>query len=103
MILDQDYLRLEYIVLALAGFFGFLGVIEALDKDRYDVSHVAIDKSGNWLTGENARKYLEIGTSHKVRSQEMKDFLNDKKNAIGEFANGEIDGKEKKMWITNPV
>ncbi len=45
MILDQDYLKLEYIVLALAGFFGFLGVIDTLDIEYQMIIDVRWTKS----------------------------------------------------------
>ncbi len=36
-------------------------VIEALDRNKYDVMPIAIDKQGRWSAGERARRVLEGG------------------------------------------
>ena len=38
-------------------------VVNALNKDKYEISLVAITKSGCWLIGEMAQKYLQSGVA----------------------------------------
>lgn len=35
------------------------GVIGALDENKYEIVHIAITKSGNWLIGEKGEEYLK--------------------------------------------
>lgn len=70
------------------------GVIRALDQEKYNVLCVAISRDGSWMMGEDAKKYLEIGKKHGIKSDEVKEFLKNQENAIGEFVSGEIDGKK---------
>lgn len=49
-----------------------MGVIEALDKNKYNVAPIAITKKGDWLIGEKGEKYI----------RRFKD-LKGKENAIG--------------------
>ncbi|MDH4330871.1 MAG: D-alanine--D-alanine ligase [Candidatus Moranbacteria bacterium] len=77
------------------------GVIAALNKDKYNVLHIAISRDGKWLVGSDAKKYLEIGKKHGIESDEVKNFLKDKENALGDFAKGKID--EKKIDLVLPI
>jgi D-alanine-D-alanine ligase len=37
-----------------------MSVYENLDKDKYDISRIAITKKGNWLVGGMGNKYMEV-------------------------------------------
>ena len=37
-----------------------ISVMEALDKEKYNIIPIAITKKGNWLIGDKGSKYIEL-------------------------------------------
>lgn len=77
-----------------------MGVINSLDKKKYDIIHIAITKKGNWLIGEKGAIYLNkfkslAGKEEAISIKESQSLVKAKKekslNTFLEGESGQID------------
>jgi len=67
-----------------------MGVINALDKEKYNIIPIAITKSGNWLIGNEGEKYIEkfkdqAGIENGISIEESKALVPAKSKNISEY------------------
>lgn len=74
-----------------------MGVINALDKNKYNIIPIAITKNGHWLMGDKGGKYIEkfkllAGKENAISAQESDSLVkNNKKKSLNNFFEGEYD------------
>lgn len=71
------------------------GVISALNKDKYNLSFLAITKNGEWLSGKEAEEYLALSQKFDLESEEIKSFIENRKtNGLRDLLEKKIDGQK---------
>lgn len=71
-----------------------LGVISALDKERYNIIPIAITKSGSWLIGGKGQEYMEkfkdrVGKENGIRIEESESLVSSQNENIFDYAKSE--------------
>ncbi|MCK4635605.1 MAG: D-alanine--D-alanine ligase [Candidatus Moranbacteria bacterium] len=71
------------------------GVISSLNKEKYNIQHLAITKKGQWLAGQEAEQYLELTEKFKINSEEVEKLISEsKKDGLEILIKKEIDGEK---------
>ena len=72
-----------------------LGVINSLDKKKYNIIPIAITKKGNWLIGKKGQMYLDkfkslAGKENAISEEESQNLVTNKeKKSLNNFTEGE--------------
>jgi len=74
-------------------------VIEALNKEKYNIIPIAITKKGNWLIGDRGKKYLEThqakaGKENAISPEESQSLVTipDSEKGLSKYAEGDSGG-----------
>lgn len=78
------------------------GVIGSLDREKYNIQHLAITKKGQWLVGQEAEQYLKLTEELGVKSEDVEKLVSEsEQDGLKSLIDKEIDGE--KIDVVLPI
>jgi len=71
-----------------------LSIINAINKERYDIIPIGITKNGNWLSLEDSLKALNAGMAEEINTKNMKKHLLENKLIVSNREKNQLENSE---------